>query len=115
MAKYHGKIGFVQTKQIRPGVTVEVADERVYNGDILRSQKRWEQSSNQLNENLTLSNQFSIVADPYAYDNFFAIRYIWYMGAKWKVTNAEIARPRLLLTVGGVYNGPDAKSAKSSK
>lgn len=115
MAKYHGKIGFVQTKQIRLGVTVEVADERTYNGDILRSQKRWEQSSNQLNENLTLSNQFSIVADPYAYDNFFAIRYIWYMGAKWKVTNVEIARPRLLLTVGGVYNGPDAKSAKSSK
>lgn len=115
MAKYHGKIGFVQTKQIRPGVTVEVADERVYNGDILRSQKRWEQTSNQLNENLTLSNQFSIVADPYAYDNFFAIRYIWYMGAKWKVTNVEIARPRLLLTVGGVYNGPDAKSIKSSK
>lgn len=115
MAKYHGKIGFVQTKQIRPGVTVEVADERVYNGDILRSQKRWEQSSNQLNENLTLNNQFSIVADPYAYDNFFAIRYIWYMGAKWKVTNVEIARPRLLLTVGGVYNGPDAKSTKSSK
>lgn len=115
MAKYHGKLGFVQTKQIRPGVTVEVADERIYNGDILRSQKRWEQTSNQLNENLTLSNQFSIVADPYAYDNFFAIRYIWYMGAKWKVTNVEIARPRLLLTVGGVYNGPDAKSAKSSK
>lgn len=115
MAKYHGKIGFVQTKQIRPGVTVEVADERVYNGDILRSQKRWEQTSNQLNENLTLSNQFSIVADPYAYDNFFAIRYIWYMGAKWKVTNVEIVRPRLLLTVGGVYNGPDTKSTKSSK
>lgn len=115
MAKYHGKLGFVHTEQTRPGVVVEVAEERVYNGDILRNQKRWEQSSNQLNENLTLSNQFSIVADPYAYDNFFAIRYIWYMGAKWKVTNVEIARPRLLLTVGGVYNGPSAKSAKSSK
>lgn len=115
MAKYHGKVGFVHTKQTRPGVTVEVADERIYNGDILRSQKRWEQSSTQLNENLTLSNQFSIVADPYAYDNFFAIRYIWYMGARWKVTNVEIARPRLLLTVGGVYNGPNAVETTTSK
>lgn len=115
MAKYHGKVGFVYTKQTRPGVIAEVADERAYNGDILRSQKRWEQSSNQLNENLTLSNQFSIVADPYAYDNFFAIRYIWYMGARWKVTNVEIARPRLLLTVGGVYNGPKAVETTTSK
>lgn len=115
MAKYHGKIGFVHTKQTRPGVMVEMADERVYNGDILRSQKRWEQSSTQLNENLTLNNQFSIVADPYAYDNFFAIRYIWYMGARWKVTNVEIVRPRLLLTVGGVYNGPNDKTSGTSK
>ena len=61
-----------------------------------------------LNDDLVLNNQLSIVADAYANQHFFAIRYVRWMGALWKITNVEVQRPRLLLTVGGVYNGPEA-------
>ena len=58
-----------------------------------------------VNDNINISNEFSIVADPYAINNFHAIRYVEFMGAKWKISNVSVQHPRLLLTAGGVYNG----------
>lgn len=103
MAKFYGVIGYVETKETAPGVWREVSEERHYRGDIIRNTRRWENGQN-LNDNLNVSNQFSIVADAYAYEHFFAMRYINWMGASWKITNVEVQRPRLILTVGGVYN-----------
>lgn len=105
MAKYHGKVGFVTFAEIRPGVDREVPVEREYYGDVLRNTKRWENGA-QVNDNLQINNQISIVADAYANQNLFAIRYVSWMGALWKVTNVDVQHPRLILTVGGVYNGP---------
>lgn len=104
MAKFHGIIGYVQTEETAPGVYNEVVTERTYTGDILRNNRRWE-NSERLNDNLVINNQFSIVADAFAYENFQNIRYIQWMGTSWKVNSIEIQRPRLILTVGGVYNG----------
>lgn len=115
MAKYHGKIGFVCPQKVRPGVIENKAIERVYNGDVIRIQKKWDQNSDQVNDDLTLGNQISIVADEYAYNNFASIRYATYMGVSWRITNVTVARPRLVLTLGGVYNGPNDKSSKPSK
>lgn len=104
MAKYHGKIGFVTFEETAPSVMTEVPVEREYFGNVTRVTKRWEKGEH-LNDNLQVNNQFSIVADTYARDNLFAIRYITWMGARWQVTSAEVQYPRLVLTIGGVYNG----------
>ena len=104
MAKFFGAIGFAETQETTPGVYVEKITERNYFGDVIRESRRL-QSANQVNDNIDISNQFSIVADPFAEDNIYSMRYVAYMGAKWKISNVEVQRPRLILTVGGLYNG----------
>lgn len=104
MAKYYGKIGFIHTVEKVPGVWEECKTERPYYGDVIRNTRR-RQSAEYLNDDLEISNEFSIVSDPYACQNFFAMRYIEWMGTLWKITNVEVQYPRLILTVGGVYNG----------
>lgn len=104
MAKWFGKIGFAEQVETTPGVWEDKITPREYYGDVYRNSRRL-QSADQLNDNLNISNEISIVADPYANDNFHKIRYVEFMGAKWKVNNAEVRYPRLILNIGGVYNG----------
>lgn len=106
MAKFFGAIGYAETveDENRPGVWREKITERMYSGDLIRNTRQL-QSADKLNDNINISNQISIVADPFARQNFHAMRYVEFMGAKWKVTNVDVQYPRLLLTVGGVYNG----------
>lgn len=103
MAKFYGKIGYGETTETKPGIWEEVITERHYYGDVLQLNRRWE-SGEHLNDNLNLNNKISIVADPFACKNFHSIRYVEWMGAKWKATNVEVQYPRLILTIGGVYN-----------
>ena len=104
MAKWYGKIGFADTVETEPGVWVEQIVERSYYGDLIRNSRRL-QNSGSINDDINISNELSIVADPYANQNFFAIRYVEFMGAKWKVSNVNVEYPRLVLAIGGVYNG----------
>lgn len=106
MAKFYGIVGFFETDETVPGVYSEKIVKRKYYGDVLRNYRRLE-NGDHLNDNLNISNTISIMADPYAYSHFFAIRFIEWMGAKWEVTGVEVLRPRINLTVGGVYNGPE--------
>lgn len=103
MARFCGIVGFAETRETRPGVWEEIMTERQYYGDVVRNIRKL-QSTSQLNDNIDVSNNISIVADPYANQNFHAIRYVIFMGTKWKVSNVEVQYPRLILTVGGVYN-----------
>lgn len=103
MAKWFGKIGFSETKETRPGVWEDIITVREYYGDVTRNTRRF-QSSENLNDNIVVSNDISIVADPYAIQNFHSIRYIEFMGAKWKINNVEVSYPRLILTLGDIYN-----------
>lgn len=105
MAKYYGQLGYAETQETRPGIFKEVITERSYAGDVLRNARKLE-SGETINDNVVVNNSLSIVADPYAYQHFFAIRYVRWMGTLWKVTNVEVQSPRLILTIGGVYNGP---------
>jgi len=102
--KYYGKIGFVDQIETKPGVWEEQVTERDYYGNILSVSKRWE-NTDHLNDNLNISNRISIVADQYAYSHFHTMRYISIYGSKWLVNTVEVKPPRLILSVGGVYNG----------
>lgn len=104
MAKWFGKIGFAETKETTPGVWEEQITEREYFGDLTRNTRRL-QSSENLNDNITVANEISIVADPFANQNFHAMRYVEFMGTKWKVSTIEVQYPRLLLSLGDIYNG----------
>lgn len=113
MAKFYGKIGYGVTEEVRPGVWEEVVIERPYYGDVNRNRRRWA-SSERLNDNLDVTNEISIVADPYAYKHFHTIRYVEWMDARWKISDVEVEYPRLKLVIGGVYNGPGPKTDISS-
>lgn len=104
MAKFYGTIGYVNTVETEPGMWEEQKTERQYSGELVKNTRRLE-SSGGVNDNINISNEVSIVADPYAYENFHAMRYIKFIGAKWKISNVEVRYPRLILTIGGVYNG----------
>ena len=106
MAKFYGKVGFIIPEETNPGVFVEKAKERPYTGDFLRMSSRWDNSEN-LNDNLSLGNRVSFVADPFAFEHFSAIKYVKFGGAKWEVSSVEVSFPRLILSIGGVYNGYD--------
>lgn len=105
MAKFYGAVGYAKTVETAPGVWEEQFEEQKYCGDVTRYTQRLE-SSGSLNDDITTNNVISIVGDENAFKNSFAIRYVKWMGAKWKVSNIEFAGPRLILTLGGVFNGP---------
>ena len=104
MAKWFGEIGFGETSETSPGVWTETVTSRKYYGDLIRNSRRLQSSSEKVNDDLNISNQLSIVAVPYATKNFHMMRYATVMNAKWKITDVEVQYPRLILTLGGVYN-----------
>jgi len=103
MGKFYGKVGYLTTVETKPGVWTEKIVERNYYGDDNKKISKW-QVGEGLNDDKTYSAEISIVADAFAYENFSNIKYIEFMGAKWKVNSIEIQRPRLILTMGGLYN-----------
>lgn len=104
MAKFCGIVGYVKTIEVEPGIWDEQIEERTYYGDIIRNTRNLG-SSNEINESMNITNSISIVADPYARENFQFMRYVTFMGIKWKINTATIDYPRITLSIGGVYNG----------
>lgn len=107
MAKYYGMIGFgitIETDPVnRPGVYEMVVEEHPYYGDVLSNNRRYERADG-LNDDLNIRNEFSILADPFAIENFSAMRYLTWLGSKWKITDVKVDFPRMTLSVGGVWN-----------
>lgn len=108
MNKWHGKIGFIDTVETVPGVWKPEITEKTYRGDIVRNSSKWNSNSTSTNEDLNISNSISILADPYLNKNIQSIRYIEFMGGLWDVTSIDVQYPRLVLSIGGVYNGETA-------
>lgn len=107
--KFCGVIGYCETVEgtgDAEGNWEDVATEYTYYGDVLRNNRRYDANSESVNDNLNINNQISIVADAYAYAHIYAMKYIEWMGKRWKVDSVEIQRPRLILSIGGLYNGP---------
>ena len=110
MAKFYGAIGFAIPTLVERGVVRDEISERMYRGDIQSQSRRW-QPGETLTDELTCSMRLSIVADNFANIHLGQIRYVKYGGTAWEVNTVEVARPRLVLSVGGVYNGPQAQTA----
>lgn len=105
MSKWFGYIGYGHTVETAPSVwTEKIVEVREYYGDILRNARRLQTSSEKLNDDILITNQISIVCDPYAMENFCSMRYATFMGTKWKITDVEVSYPRMTLTLGGVYH-----------
>lgn len=104
MAKWYGVIGFAETKETAPGVWKEQITERNYYGDVSQLRRR-SQSSDGVNDNIIISNVISIMSEPFVDTHCDVMRYVEFMGAKWKVADVQVEYPRLKLTLGGVYNG----------
>ena len=104
MAKFKGAVGFAETVETEPGIYKENIVPRRYSGDLLRNNRRLEPSGN-INDNINISNEISILGDAYAFHHFHAMRYVEFEGAKWKIATVDATkRPRLVLTLGGLYN-----------
>lgn len=103
MARFYGKIGFGVPYEPAPGVWDEKIEERFYSGELIRNTRRL-QTTDKVNYDLTISNELSIIADPYIECNLHSIRYVEFMGAKWKISSVDVQYPRLNLTLGGLYN-----------
>jgi hypothetical protein len=105
VARFYGRVGYGQTVDKGAGIHELEITERMYSGDVIRNSRSLE-GDQKVNDDLTVSNSISIVSDSYANEHFFAIRYVEWAGTLWKVSNVETQSPRLILRLGGVYNGP---------
>lgn len=103
MAKFHGIIGYAIPEETKPGVWMDRIIERYSDGDVIKNSSGWSTSSDSTNDELTINNQISIIADPFAYQNFHSMKYVEFMGTKWKIKNVDVQYPRLILSVGGLY------------
>jgi hypothetical protein len=107
MAKFYGEVGYGTTVEtpVGSGVWVDQITEKSYFGDVIRNTRQLQQGD-KVNDDISVANSISIVADPYANQNIFAMRYIRWMGTLWVITDVDVQSPRLLLRLGGAYNGP---------
>lgn len=103
MAKFYGTIGYAVTEETEPGIYEEIIAEHEYFGDVIKNTRRLRDAA-KVNDDITISNQISIIADPFANNNFHTMRYVSFMGSKWKIVEVEVQYPRLILTLGGLYN-----------
>jgi hypothetical protein len=108
--KFYGVIGYAVTEEVVPGKWKNSIVEKNYRGDVTRVSRRL-RSADKVNDDLTINNEIRIVADAFAYQNFQNIRYVVWMGTKWKVESVTVDRPRLVLEIGGEYNGVDGPEA----
>src|SRR5699024_8897651 len=101
MAKYSGMVGYAIQREVRPDIWESVPVERKMRGDVYKLSNRVD-SGSKVNDDITLNTTISLIADPFAYENFTNLKYVTYLGVKWKVTEVDIQRPRLVLTIGGI-------------
>lgn len=108
MAKFSGLIGYAEANvEVKPGVFVEKIVERPYRGDVVRNSRQLREAD-QINDDITVNNSISIVADQYAMNHIFAMRFVEWAGTLWSVTDVDVQSPRLILRLGGVYHGKRA-------
>ena len=105
MARFSGVVGYAISTETSPGVFTDAITEKTYYGDILRNSRRWS-TEQQANDNLLITNRISIVGDDFAHANWSFMKFVRYGGVSWEISNVDIERPRLILTLGSVYNEP---------
>ena len=118
MAKFAGIIGFIITEEKEPGLFIPVPREISAKGELLRNNVKREGSSDSINDNINISNQISIVSSPYTKEHIYEMKYLKFtfpnLGCVWKIANAEIVEPRIILTLGGVYSGDTVSTSEET-
>lgn len=110
MAKFFGLFGYRETGEVRNGIWMPRIVEYKYVGDVIRRSSRMQANSDSENQNVTCTNEISIVADPYAYEHYSTLVYVVWMGQKWSVKSIEVKYPRLIISLGDPYNDPSEES-----
>lgn len=105
MARFHGKVGFIEPKEIEPGIWEDTPVEKSYTGVILSAHTKWEENQS-LNDNLTLSTRVAITMNTTQTCSLGYIRYVSLHGQRWCVTKIDVQAPKVILSIGGLYNGP---------
>lgn len=106
MARFYGEIGYADSVETAPGVHEDVVEEHPYFGDVLRA-SRDQSQGDQINPEISVnSNSISIVGDEKAFNEFHTMRYVKWAGTRWLISSYEVQFPRLILRLGGKYNGP---------
>ena len=113
MGKWFGKVGYAIATETRPGIWKDEIVEREYYGDVIRNTRQLE-NSQEVIDDIAVTVSISIVADPFAYNNFHTIKYVEYMGTQWKVKTADPQYPRITLSLGGLYNGKNSTGTAGS-
>ena len=111
--KYYGQIGFADAVETSLGVWDDDIVEKNYYGDVLQNSLRYQNGTGVV-DNVNVSNRFSIVIDSYIQENLHKIRYIVWQDTMWEVTNVDVQYPRLIISIGGVYNGDRGPSTKTT-
>lgn len=106
MTKFRGNVGFTHTEETAPGVWTPIETVRPYYIEASRNSRRYE-TGESTNDNLLVTSNLSLIADPFALNHISGLKWVEYCGVKWRVSTVDIAYPRLTLTLGGVYNGLD--------
>ena len=105
--RFSGIIGFTETVEDGLDIYKEQITERPYRGDVIRNIGRNVDTTDKINADFNINNEFSVVSDSYLRENFMRMRYICWRGVKWKITSADASTfPRIIINVGGVYNDP---------
>jgi hypothetical protein len=105
--RFFGTVGYADSVETPSGsgVWVDQITEAQYYGDVIRNTRKLDEGES-LNDDISVNNDISIVADQYANEHFFKIKYVSWSGVLWTVTLVEVKSPRLILSLGSVYNGP---------
>lgn len=108
MARFYGAVGYITEVETAVDVFENKPIEKMYKGELVRNSSSLENGVD-INDDVRISNRISIVADSYANNHMHDIRYVKWRGTSWKVTTVDVEPPRLILTLGGVYNGETAQ------
>lgn len=104
MPKCSGVIGYTLAVETQPGVWTEDVTEKKYYGDIVRDNRKIVDQG-VINNGITISNNISIVSNKFMLENMAFMTYITFMGSKWRISSVDIKPPRIIITIGGLYNG----------
>lgn len=104
MAKFAGLIGFATTVETEPGIWTNELVDKNYVGDVIQTSFRY-QNGDKINDDIVMNKRISVIADLFLNENVHTIKYVKYLGVKWIITNIDVQYPRIILTLGGVFNG----------
>lgn len=110
MAKFAGLVGYVTQEESAPGVWSPVENPKPMKGDIIRQSSTNGNGSRigdtgKVNDDITLGHRVSLLGDAYAFENYFSIKWVQIGSKKWTVTSVEMQRPRVIVSLGGLWNG----------